>query len=371
MIGKRRLRAAMMLTGLALLAAAPALAQGPRQIGIGETLRGELAPGDSTMEDGSYYDAYVFQTAAGQSYVIALTSDEFDTFLNVNGPGGLATENDDAQDGVTSSKLEFTAPAAGEIRIRANSLTRRETGRYSITLQPGVAQRRIALGEELSGSLSSDSPKQRDSTPFQGFVFEGQVGQSVTIDMKSADFDSYLSLRRAGSGEDLAVDDDGGGGADAQLLFTLPASGTYELRANAISTSARGRFTLKLTEGVTGRKPATAAIDYGRVVRGELKSGSGRDSTGLFYDSYSFVGHAGDRVTLSAVSSDFDPVLYLGRANRVRDDDWLDSNDDENPAGTDSLIQVVLPADTTYEIHVVSYNPGEAGHYVLGLGVSR
>jgi len=361
----------MMLTGLALLAAAPALAQGPRQIGIGETLRGELAPGDSTMEDGSYFDAYVFQTAAGQSYVIALTSDEFDTFLHVNGPGGLATENDDAQDGVTSSKLEFTAPAAGEIRIRANSLTRRETGRYSITLQPGVAQRRIALGEELSGSLSSDSPKQRDSTPFQGFVFEGQVGQSVTIDMKSADFDSYLSLRRAGSGEDLAVDDDGGGGADAQLLFTLPASGTYELRANAISTSARGRFTLKLTEGVTGRKPATAAIDYGRVVRGELKSGSGRDSTGLFYDSYSFVGHAGDRVTLSAVSSDFDPVLYLGRANRVRDDDWLDSNDDENPAGTDSLIQVVLPADTTYEIHVVSYNPGEAGHYVLGLGVSR
>jgi hypothetical protein len=371
MILGRKTETVMALMGFTLFAALPALAQSARQIGIGETLRGELAAGDATMEDGSYVDSYAFQTAAGQSYVVTLTSDEFDTYLRVNGPGGLSTENDDAQDGVTSSRLEFTAPAAGEVRIQANSLTRRETGHYSISLQPGVAQRRIAIAEQLSGDLTANSPKQRDGTPYQAFVFEGRAGQSVTVDMKSRDFDSYLVLRRAGSNEDLAVDDDGGGGQDAQILFALPASGTYEVRANSISSSARGRFTLKLTDGVTERKPQTTAIDYGRVVRGELKTGSGRDATGLFYDSYSFVGHAGDRVTLSATSSDFDPVLYLGKASRTREDDWLDSNDDETASETDSLIQVVLPVDTTYEIHVVSYNPGEAGHYVLGLGVTH
>ncbi len=355
---------------LLALAAGAAQAQTARQIGIGETLRGELASGDPTRENGSFYDLFSFPATAGQSYVVTLTSDEFDPYLEVTGPGGLSTENDDARDGVTSSRVEFTAPATGEIRIRANSLTRRETGRYSVALTAGAAQRRIQPAEQLNGDLSADSPRQRDGTPYQAFLFDGRAGESITIDMKSRDFDSYLVLRKPGSAEDLTADDDAGGGMDAQVFYTLPTAGTYEIRANAVSASARGRFTLKLSDGIAERKPPVTSINYGRVVRGELKTGSGRDGAGLFYDSYSFAGHKGDKVTLSVESGDFDPVLYLGLTSRQREDDWLDSNDDESATVTDSLIQAVLPADATYEVHVVSYNAGEAGRYVLGLAVN-
>ena len=361
------------LAALALVAAGPAAGQDqtPRQIGVGETLRGELAAGDAAMPDGSYYDAFVFRAVAGQSYAVTLSSEEFDTFLHVNGPGGLATENDDADEGATHSKLEFTAPESGEVRICANSLTRRETGRYSVSLQAGVAQRRIAVAEDVTGDLTASSPKQRDGTPFQAFVFEGRAGQAITVDMKSRDFDSFLTLRRAGGSDDLITDDDAGGGADAQIFFTLPAAGTYEIRANSISPTARGRFSLKLSDGVAERKAVPVAIDYGRIVRGELKTGGGRDTAGLFYDSFSFTGRRGDRVTLSAVSGEFDPVLFLGLADRTKDDEWIESNDDEVLSDTGSLIQTILPRDGAYEVRVVSYNPGEAGRYVLGLGLTR
>ncbi len=376
MIADRKTGIAALLTA-ALILAGGAFAQpssqpaAARQIGVGETLRGELAAGDALMEDGSYYDLFTFQAVAGQSYVVTLNSDEFDTYLHVTGPGGLSEENDDAQDGVTNSRVEFTAPAGGEVQIKANSLVRREMGRYSISLQAGVANRHIAVDQSLQGELTAESPKHTDGTPYQSFIFDGQTGQSITIDMTSKDFDAYLVLRRAGSSEDIVADDDGGGGTNAQIFYTLPQAGAYEIRANAVSASARGRFTLKVSKGVAERKPAPTPIVYGRVVRGELKPGGGRDATGLFYDAFTFSGQKGDKVTISAVSGDFDPVLYLGDINRPRQDQWLESNDDETSGGTDSLIQVVLPADGTYEIHLVSYNAGEAGHYTLGLSVER
>ncbi len=348
-----------------------ASAPAPRQIGVGETLRGELAAGDATMEDGSYFDLYTFQATAGQSYVVTLNSEEFDTYLHVSGPGGLVEDNDDAQDGVTNSKVEFTAPAAGEIQIKANSLVRREAGRYSISLQPGLASRHIVVDQQTQGELSAQSPKHTDGTPYQSFIFDGQAAQSITIDMKSKDFDTYLVLRKAGSSEDIVSDDDGGGGTDSQIFFTLPSAGAYEIRANAVSASARGRFTLKVSKGVAERKPAPTPIVYGRVVRGELKPGGGRDASGLFYEAFSFAGQKGDKVTISAVSSDFDPVLYLGAVDRPRPDQWLESNDDETGGGTDSLIRTILPADGTYEVHLVSYNAGEAGRYTMGLSVEH
>ncbi len=351
--------------------AAAALAQPPRQIGVGETLRGELAAGDPRSPNGSYFDLYAFQAVAGQSYVVALTSDEFDTYLYVTGPGGLVAENDDADAGVTNSRLAFTAPQTGEIQIRTNSLARRESGGYSVSLQAGVASRRIALSQSLQGEITAASPKQTDGTPYQAFVFEGQAGQSVTIDLSSRDFDPFLVLRKGGASEDLVSDDDGGGGADAQILFTLPSAGAYEIRANAISTSARGRFTLKLAKGLAARKPTPTQITYGRVVRGELNTSAGRDAGGLFYDVYAFTGQKGDKVTISAASDDFDPVLDLGLAGHVDEDSWLDTNDDGAGGGTDALIQYVLPQDGAYEVHLVSYTPGEAGHYILGLSVAR
>ena len=82
--------------------------------------------------------------------------------------------------------------------------------------------------------------------------------------MSSSAFDPYLVLRQAGSTNNIQTNDDGGGGNSAQITYVVPTTGRYEIRANAVSGSATGDFTLSLEErsrlmqshGLTGRRYA-------------------------------------------------------------------------------------------------------------------
>ena len=62
-------------------------------------------------------------------------------------------------------------------------------------------------------------------------------GASYRLHMASADFDAFLVVEDA-SGKQLALDDDSGGGVkclDAQLDFTAPANGIYNVYTAALS----------------------------------------------------------------------------------------------------------------------------------------
>jgi len=83
-----------------------------------------------------------------------------------------------------------------------------------------------------------------DNSFFDIYAFEGKAGQRVQIDMTSGEIDSYLILLDP-NGNDLAQDDDSGGGTNARLSVILPRDGIYLVMANAYEAGQTGSYNLR------------------------------------------------------------------------------------------------------------------------------
>jgi hypothetical protein len=137
----------------ALLTAGAASAQ---TISVGQTVSGTITTSDAVVvEDGSYYDCWVFRAPAG-NYTVDYRSNDFDAFVGV-GRGtdcGVPVEffNDDGAESL-DSHLEF-ATDGGAWFIKANTLEGGETGAYTLTLTaggtPGGGDMADMGGEDMS-----------------------------------------------------------------------------------------------------------------------------------------------------------------------------------------------------------------------------
>lgn len=106
------------------------------RIAVGQTLRGELEPGDRLMADSTFADVWEFAGAAGQTVTIYVRSDEFDTYLLVLDAAGRTLGADDDSGGDLNSRLTLTLPAAGTYQIVVNSAGHeRRAGLYTLSLQ--------------------------------------------------------------------------------------------------------------------------------------------------------------------------------------------------------------------------------------------
>ncbi len=216
----------------------------------GQTLRGVLESGDPQIDGGQYVDSWVFKVEETSDVALSVSSDEFDTVLHLaqGSPPDVSAilgTNDDA-DG-TNSALQ-TSLKPGSYTLVASSYGAGVTGNYEVSL--GVAGGSSASGgpgalrpgRSVSGRLSESDEALGDGTYYQDWSITGTAGERVTVSISSADFDTYLLIVR--DGENLAQDDDGAGGTDSRLTFTLPSTGTYSVRANTYVEGATGEYTL-------------------------------------------------------------------------------------------------------------------------------
>jgi hypothetical protein len=100
----------------------------------------------------------------------------------------------------------------------------------------------------------------------------------------------------------------------------------------------------------------------GGQVQGELARGDDRLSSGEFMDVYEVQGRAGETLRATMRSDDFDTYLMIRGPGGFSED-----NDDAEGDGTNSALDVRLPANGTYRLSATSYEPGESGRYVLRL----
>lgn len=113
----------------------------------------------------------------------------------------------------------------------------------------GQQAQRILLNSPVEGQLNDKSGTlPSDNSFFDAYTFEGKAGQQIVIEMSSNEVDSYLILL-APNGEDVAHDDDGGGGSNARLVTALPADGTYTVLANSYRPGETGRYNIRLGTG--------------------------------------------------------------------------------------------------------------------------
>jgi hypothetical protein len=364
---------AVFAAALLTAAAAPAHAQTP--IRVGQTLNGELTVSDPTVSatDKSHYKAYTIRGTAGTAVRVTMRSSAFDSFLTLGRmTGGSFTTlrfNDDGAGG-NDSQIDFTFPETGEYLIRANSVSE-STGAFTLQVEQGVpagpvVNHAISMGQTVNGALSDKSPQESDGTFYEQYTFNGQAGQTVQITQKSADFDSYLNLGRLNGStfESLKTDDDGAGGNDSKITFTLPSSGTYAIHANSLSR-ASGGFTLMLEAGTPPTPVRSQSISMGQSVNGTLDSNDAKDTDDTYFDQYVFRGRSGQAVTITMKSAAFDSYLHLGRMeNGVFSEIKAD---DDSAGGNDSQIAFTLTADGEYAIRANSLMAGAAGPYTLSL----
>lgn len=85
-----------------------------------------------------------------------------------------------------------------------------------------------------------------DGSYFDIYAFQGFVGQTVTIDMVSGAFDTFLFLLDP-TGVVVATQDDFGGSTNSHLVFTLNAAGAWTIVANSFAANEFGPYSLTLS----------------------------------------------------------------------------------------------------------------------------
>ena len=256
------IRTSLIFGALLAGAAVPAAAQDA--IRPGQTVQGELSSGDAVLGDDTFYDVWRFRGEEGHVYAVMLRSDDFDAYLAVGSTAEddcADCEEDDDGGGGTDARAEFRAPSSGTYVIRANSLSAGETGRYTLELQDLGERAQVAiadveaipirLGEAVRGELTTDDVQAGDNSYYDLYAYQGRAGETITITLRSDEFDAYLALGQlsAGTFEEMESNDDGPDGTDSEIRITLPESGEYLIRANALSEGETGAYTLRITRG--------------------------------------------------------------------------------------------------------------------------
>jgi hypothetical protein len=224
--------------------------EGRPVLGMGSLESSRLDALSPTVQDGRPAEAWRLQGRAGERVSIVMTSEDFDTYLYLIGPGldGVLTDDDGA--GELDAKIDVTLPTAGPFTVVAAALSSGSQGAYTLRVEPpfdpntlSTEGRSIDLGQSVEGSLTASDPLVSDGRRGQAWAFEGIAGQRVTIHL-SADYDTYLYLVGPGIVEPIG-DDDGGGGTDSQIETTLAGTGTFRVIASSYS-SATGSYTLSV-----------------------------------------------------------------------------------------------------------------------------
>lgn len=230
----------------------------PELIRLNNRVIGQLDGNSDVLPDGSYYDAYIFEGQQGQRVEVEMVSQELDAYLILLSQGNdLLYQEDDDSAGNFNARLEATLPASGFYIIIANAYTGGQEGRYSLQLRGSQGQNEGSLEAPLtrpmpqptyvlrqSGQLSQGDEVATDGSLFDRYSFEGVAGQSITLALESADFDTYLVLMDA-SGQILAQNNNAeANSTNSRLTYTLPANGTYSVIVNGYSANDRGRYRL-------------------------------------------------------------------------------------------------------------------------------
>jgi CHAT domain-containing protein/Flp pilus assembly protein TadD len=119
-----------------------------------------LEDGDAALSDGSLYDLYPLEGAAGDVWIIRMDSDEFDTYvIVVDDQGQTVGENDDAAADTLNSSLTLRLPASGMYRILANAYDAQSRGHYTLIVEPGA----------IAGDATIPSPDRANALYQQGF----------------------------------------------------------------------------------------------------------------------------------------------------------------------------------------------------------
>jgi len=204
--------------------------------------------------DNSLYNIHSFVGRQGQRVEIEMTGQQFVPYLFLLNPDNqVLTQTEPTPSTSRTIRLSAVLPRNGTYLILANTATEGEMGAYSLrastggstsTPTPTTPTGRFILREQ--GVLNRETGRilESDGSLYRTYNFQGEQGQSVTINLTSPDFDTYLALLDS---QDQLVDkndDVNDSSTNSQVVVTLPRSGNYQIIVNAFDRNGQGRFSL-------------------------------------------------------------------------------------------------------------------------------
>lgn len=100
---------------------------------------------------------------------------------------------------------------------------------------------------EKEGELKEgDQVLASDGSLYDQYTFEGKEGQQITVLLESSEFDAYLALFNSDNELLQEHDDISQTNSNAEIMITLPKTGTYRVIVNAYDSKGRGKYLLKI-----------------------------------------------------------------------------------------------------------------------------
>ena len=252
-----RLLSLSLAAALAAGAAVPALAQHQVREGAPWSEQGMIeAAGPRDGEERLYRD-YPLRLQAGQRLRISAVSEDFDNMLQLfrQGESEPVAMDDDGGEGL-NALLSYTPQTAGDYILRVLSYSNEGTGRFVVGVEalPPLPPPLAFSGEEevtrwtvARAALSTGNPDHQGNH-FADYLVEMAAGSEVLLSLDSEDFDPVLQIFRPETrdGEPLAIDDDGGAGYNALLVFAPEETGPYVVRVTTFEAGKTGAYRLRI-----------------------------------------------------------------------------------------------------------------------------
>ncbi|MFN2566942.1 MAG: hypothetical protein ABR499_18240 [Gemmatimonadaceae bacterium] len=138
----------------------------PGTVALDQTRSGVLTPGDCTdaASVGEFYDEYALEARQGQSYLLHVESNQFDTelfLLSAEGAQNVLAYSDDYRANSvdfresTNSELFFVAPSAQRLLVRVRAFEPGTGGGYVLTVRSCGGDRITANTTITGASLSA------------------------------------------------------------------------------------------------------------------------------------------------------------------------------------------------------------------------
>lgn len=211
---------------------------------------GPIQPGDSissSVSSGSWCD-YTFSGDRGDFVTIKMTrnSSTLDPFLELRGPSGLITSDDDGGGGYDSLISSYPLPESGRYIIRARSYNSSGYGGFTLQFQ-------MTSGSVCGGPIRPNTWINNQQISARGqscrYTFRGAQGRTVSIAMakqEGSSLDSWLDLVDP-SGRVVVSDDDSYGGSDALIKnYRLRTTGQYTIIARSYNNASTGTYSIYL-----------------------------------------------------------------------------------------------------------------------------
>lgn len=330
---------------------------------------------------------YTFHGSSGASYLVELSSDVFDSFLEVGtvvaARGGTSTtmftrivSDDDGGTGL-NSKLVFTPTADSQYVVRVSGVQSRNRGRYTLKVGPvpPPVTRPIEPGTVVHSDIdSTDSPTGEGGRPAEDWLLAAVTGSRYAATMSaasdSAKLDTYLAVGRVRNRRFVQIgsNDDGPGlpnRTDSRVVFIAAESGDYVIRAMPYDESSTGTYELRVDKLPRVRAaPERGRIAFGQKLEGTLEGSDFELPDGSHVDEWIISATQADTLVVTLTSSDFDAFLTVGAMVLGQFVDYS-SNDDAASGSNHARVVLVPPAAGEYVIRANSISPTALGRYTV------